>query len=71
MTRFIFSTGHQDYIKPEDEARRFIAAPAKPPIHRRPLELPHLCDICGRQRSQGNHQRCSRRRQQLKRSEKR
>ncbi|WVM88980.1 hypothetical protein UMZ34_24275 [Halopseudomonas pachastrellae] len=37
----------------------------KTPLILRSLDLPHLCDICGRQRSQGNHQRCSRKRQQI------
>jgi predicted nucleic acid-binding Zn ribbon protein len=43
----------------------------KTPLILRGLELPQHCDVCGKRRNQGNHQRCSRQRQQLKRSEKR
>ncbi|MEH6564608.1 MAG: hypothetical protein V7756_04705 [Halopseudomonas sp.] len=66
-TNYLFSTGHVDGIKPEHAARRFIAVPAKQTIHAAPLDLPQLCDICGRRRNQGNHQRCSKLRQQIRR----
>lgn len=33
------------------------------------LELPSICDICGKARSTRNHAACSRIRQQLKREE--
>lgn len=28
-------------------------------------EFPSKCDICGKQRSQGNHKRCSQKRQEM------
>ncbi len=31
----------------------------------RPLSLPALCDICGKHRNRGNHQKCSAERQRL------
>jgi hypothetical protein len=33
------------------------------------LDLPSICDICGRARSAGNHAKCSRIRQQTKQTE--
>ena len=33
------------------------------------LDLPSICDICGRARSTGKHAKCSRIRQQLKQQE--
>lgn len=33
------------------------------------LDLPSICDICGKARSTGKHADCSRTRQQLKREE--
>tara|TARA_R110000751_G_scaffold78736_2_gene158879 strand:+ start:3629 stop:3766 length:138 start_codon:yes stop_codon:yes gene_type:complete len=40
----------------------------KPPLIIRPLDLPQLCDICGKRRNQSNHQRCSKLRQAISRS---
>lgn len=37
----------------------------KTPLILRSLDLPHLCDICGHRRNQGDHKRCSRKRQQI------
>lgn len=37
----------------------------KTPLILRSLDLPQHCDICGHRRNQGNHQRCSRKRQQI------
>lgn len=37
----------------------------KTPLILRNLELPQHCDICGQRRNQGNHNRCSRKRQQI------
>ena len=34
-------------------------------IQFRQLETPQICDICQRKRSIGNHQKCSRKRQQM------
>ncbi len=63
-TNFYHTTGHVDAITLEHAARRFTVAPARQSIHAGPLDLPHLCDICGKRRNQGSHQRCSRVRQQ-------
>lgn len=39
----------------------------KPPLAIRALDLSSRCDLCNRPRNKGNHDRCSRRRQQMRR----
>ncbi|WP_155121663.1 hypothetical protein [Halopseudomonas phragmitis] len=41
----------------------------KTPMAIRPLDLQNICDICHQRRNQGNHARCSQRRQELNRRE--
>ncbi|WP_417778635.1 hypothetical protein [Stutzerimonas xanthomarina] len=41
----------------------------RPPLTSHRLELPSICDICGRARSAGKHAKCSRIRQQTKQAE--
>lgn len=53
--------------EPDQAGRRFVVVDRKQSIHAAPLDLPQHCDICGKRRNQGNHQRCSRRRQQIRR----
>lgn len=36
---------------------------SRPPLQIRPLDHPVICDICGRRRNRGNHQKCSKQRQ--------
>ncbi len=67
MTQYFFTTGSTDYLPPEHSGRRLAVIERKQSIHAGPLDLPHLCDICGNRRNQGNHQRCSRVRQQIRR----
>tara|TARA_R110000868_G_scaffold316310_1_gene577205 strand:+ start:181 stop:396 length:216 start_codon:yes stop_codon:yes gene_type:complete len=67
MTQYILTTGHTDYLPSDQAGRRFTVVDRKQSIHAAPLDLPQQCDICGKRRNQGNHQRCSRRRQQIRR----
>ena len=41
----------------------------RPSLNGNRLELPSVCDICGKGRSSRKHAACSRKRQQLKRKE--
>ncbi|KAF1072668.1 MAG: hypothetical protein GAK45_00103 [Pseudomonas citronellolis] len=42
---------------------------ARPPMASHRLDLPSICDICGKARSSRKHQRCSRIRQRTKMAE--
>ena len=44
-------------------------ARTRPPLASHRLDLPSLCDICGKARSTRNHAKCSRIRQQRKANE--
>ena len=41
----------------------------RPTLASHRLDLPSICDICGRARSTGKHAKCSRTRQQTKQAE--
>lgn len=41
----------------------------RPTMASKRLDLPSVCDICGKGRSSGKHASCSRKRQQIKTSE--
>lgn len=43
-----------------------MAERSRPAMASHRLDLPSRCDICGKARSTGNHQRCSKTRQQRK-----
>ena len=42
---------------------------ARPTMASKRLDLPSVCDICGKGRSTGKHAACSRKRQQIKTAE--
>jgi len=64
---YYITTGHADFLLPSAKDRRYQVVKAKPLSSGRSLDLPQVCDICQRRRNKGNHQRCSKLRQALRR----
>ncbi|MDT4866387.1 hypothetical protein FQZ97_1012400 [compost metagenome] len=54
---------------PEVSGAKATTARTRPTMASHRLELPSICDICGRARSNRRHQACSRIRQQRKTAE--
>ncbi|MFU5411282.1 hypothetical protein ACM7TK_18805 [Pseudomonas aeruginosa] len=54
---------------PEVSGTKATTARTRPTMASQRLDLPSICDICGKARSTRKHSACSRIRQQLKRDE--
>ena len=54
---------------PEVSGEKATTYLARPTMASHPLDLPSICDICGKARSTRKHAACSRTRQQLKQEE--